>query len=868
MAARMRAFDWAHTPLGPVDGWSVTLQVAVASILRSDLPMDILWGPQLVQLYNDAYRDIAGGKHPDALGRSTREVWDEVWHINEPILIDVMEGGRSKLFEDKCFPITRGGLLEETYFTIAYAPLPTGQEGVGGVLVTCMETTGRVVNERRLWLLHRLGLCSTNQPVAALDRNLVDTLSHVPADIPFALIYRVAREGHAALSACCGLTPGSSLCPQTLALTDETPWPFDDALYATRPVLRQDLQLTLPSAVDGVPIVMVTAGAVSALRFGAEPMPEAVLVMGINPLRPLDDLHLRFLETVCALVQQKLAGQLSLEQIRRKANAELQRSQQAFKSLADHSPDVIARLDRELRHLYLSPSALVFARGPVERFIGKTAAEAGMPPALCARWDPMLRRAFATGEEQVGEFVMDTAAGSEEIEVRVVPETVIDGHVETVISWTRDITLRKRAEQALEQHRVELERLVSERTRQLQDAVTALEASNVSLVTAKREAEQANVAKSEFLSRMSHELRTPLNAIIGFSQLLRDGGCAPHEVPLFAGHVLTAGEHLLRLIDEVLDISRIESGRLQMHVEAVMPQAVLDHVMQMTAPLAARAGITLQAAHDDACSLLVMADAQRLEQIVLNLVSNAIKYNRPGGHVYIYCEPHGARVRLYVHDTGVGITLENQKMLFQPFERLGAEVRKIEGSGLGLSLSRTLAVAMGGTLGVESAPDEGSRFWVELPRAEGAHAVKSEQPLAEEAAAQGERRLLYVEDNVLNVHLLTQILRTRRHLRLVPAMQGSIALALAVSHPPALILLDLRLPDMSGLDVLRRLRADPRTAAIPVLVIVDGDTPGDAVASAQTLGAVGALRKPFDVSAVLAAVDSMLGARQGSREDA
>ncbi len=404
-----------------------------------------------------------------------------------------------------------------------------------------------------------------------------------------------------------------------------------------------------------------------------------------------------------------------------------------------------------------------------------------------------------------------------------------DSAAEGVVVNVRDVTERRRAEEALLQ--------------------------------AKAEAERANREKSEFLSRMSHELRTPLNSILGFAQILAD-------VPLDAAdrkavhHILTAGEHLLNLINEVLDIARIESGRQPLSLEPVRLGAVLREAVSMVRPLANARGVWVTDAAGAAADTWVHADRQRLVQVLLNLLSNAVKYNRPGGSVRLACETAGGdeAVRVRVEDSGLGIAPEQQGRLFVPFARLGAEQTGIEGTGLGLALSRRLVEAMGGTLELEASTPEGSTFRVELrpagdPLGQAAAEARHMDPVQAEPSPTA--TLLYVEDNLANLNLVEMLLARRPGWRLIPALQGGLGVELAREHAPDVILLDLHLPDVSGEEVLRQLRADPRTAAIPVIVISADATPRT-MERLQAAGADEYLTKPLNIKRFVEAVNAQL----------
>jgi len=374
-----------------------------------------------------------------------------------------------------------------------------------------------------------------------------------------------------------------------------------------------------------------------------------------------------------------------------------------------------------------------------------------------------------------------------------------------------------------------------------------------------READRASQAKSEFLSRMSHELRTPLNAILGFGQLLQMDSLSSkqHE---HVEDILTGGRHLLELINEVLDITRIEAGRLAVSLEPVSVREIVEEGLNLIEPLAIQGNVQLEDVTAGLPEHFVVADRQRLKQVLLNLLSNAVKYNRKEGLVALSCEvmPEG-RLRIKVSDTGPGIAPEKLERLFVPFERLGAEQTSVEGTGLGLALSKRLVEAMGGTLGVDSIVDRGSSFWVELAVAEGPVQPEGQAlpELTEPQPSQTVGTVLYIEDNLSNLKLVQNLMALRPGVKIIPAMQGRLGLDLARQHRPELILLDVNLPDMRGDEVLRRLKADPETRDIPVVVISADATPGR-VAELNAAGAQAYLTKPLDVQMLLAVLDGAL----------
>lgn len=409
--------------------------------------------------------------------------------------------------------------------------------------------------------------------------------------------------------------------------------------------------------------------------------------------------------------------------------------------------------------------------------------------------------------------------------------------------------------ETLARRRAYAEDLVEERTASLEETLRALE-------DARATAEDANRAKSEFLSRMSHELRTPLNAVLGFAQLLELDDLNDDQRDA-SRQITKGGQHLLELINEILDLSRIEAGGLSLSPEPVCVSDLLDEVVDLIRPLANEAGINLTSGARPSCNVYVLADRQRAKQILLNLVANAVKYTLARGTVAVYCESRADRViRICVADTGIGIAPEKLGLVFTPFERLGAEQQGIEGAGIGLALSQRLAEAMGGSLGVESTLGKGSNFWCDLPEVEGPverlERLEKDAPAAPPPPEIREPVVLYIEDNLANLKLMERVLARREpHVRIVAAMQGRLGLELAREHQPAVVMLDLHLPDMTGEEVLASLRVDPLTSSIPV-IMVSADASPNQIQRLLAAGAAGYITKPIDVRMVLETIDRLV----------
>jgi PAS domain S-box-containing protein len=499
---------------------------------------------------------------------------------------------------------------------------------------------------------------------------------------------------------------------------------------------------------------------------------------------------------------------------RKRAEEALRESEQRFRLLAENSTDVINRISPDGTWRYVSPACRSLYGYDPEEIIGRSGWWKIHPEDEAAVRDDAAAFMAGSDETATHEFRVRRKDGSY-VWVESKARRLRDpdsGETLEFQSATRDITERKAAEAQIER--------------------------------AKDEAEAANGAKGEFLSRMSHELRTPLNAILGFGQLLERSPLQGRQ-HRHAENVTKAGRHLLTLIDEVLEISRIESGNLGISVEPLPLAASVHEALELIKPIADQRDIRVDTDMGATVDLHVMADAQRLKQVLLNLLSNAVKYNSPGGRIRVFAALEAETVLLGVSDTGPGIAAGDLPRLFTPFDRLGAEASDVEGTGLGLALSRSLAEAMGGSLNATSEVGAGSTFELRLTRGEPTtgppHRTASDTDRPKVPAS----RVLYVEDNISNLRLVEEILADD-DVEIIAAATGRLALDIAPGARADVILLDINLPDMTGDEVLRGLRAHPQTATTPVIVLTADATPATRRRMLE-LGASAHLTKPIDI---------------------
>ncbi|HQS57863.1 MAG: hypothetical protein B7Y56_05670 [Gallionellales bacterium 35-53-114] len=393
--------------------------------------------------------------------------------------------------------------------------------------------------------------------------------------------------------------------------------------------------------------------------------------------------------------------------------------------------------------------------------------------------------------------------------------------------------------------------------------ITEQVVAELALIAARDEADRANQAKSEFLSSMSHELRTPMNAILGFGQLLKYDDTLSAEHADSVGEIMKAGEHLLDLINEVLDLAKVESGHINLSIEPVELCPIVEECLGLIRILADKRNIRIS--HNGLKGASVRADSTRLKQVLLNLLSNAVKYNRDGGSVHLDVQVHGTdRLRIRVKDSGPGIHAAKLQQIFQPFNRLDAENSGIEGTGIGLTITRRIVEMMGGIVDVESETGVGSTFWIELPLEKSIPVNQSHSPASSAMPGQekdeAQHIVLYIEDNPSNLRLMAQVLGRRKHIHLLTAHTPELGIELALARKPELILLDINMPGMDGYQVLEVFKAESSLKQIPVVAVTANAMTRD-IERGIAAGFSDYLTKPLDIAQLYAILDMRLPGR-------
>jgi PAS domain S-box-containing protein len=837
MAARMRALDWSATPLGPVEQWPLALRTIVRVVLGSGYPMCILWGLDYVWLYNDAYRPMIGAKHPWALGRGAREVGAEAWDFVRPLFERVMTQGQDATFlDDQQIPLNRADYLEEAYFAVSLSPIPDDSGRVGGVLSTALETTQRVLEERRRQALRDLASRTAGaRSEAEVWRVSAETLGEHRLNLAFAFLYEYRPQEYQALLAGASVETSEVLRPAVIDCVKGNLWRFNPTLE------REGVLVELGDRASGVSVPnwpeTPKQACVAPIRLGEYSEPLGFLVAGIHPGRAFDDAYRQFVLRVTEQITIGLTSARGYEHEREKLRASEERLEETSRLYLEQQ-----RAARELQIQVdllqqLPVSAWTLKPDGTPDFVNRVWLEfAGQtldfvrsrPEAWMTVVHPddreRITRIFWEGVSTGRGFVFENRdLRAEDGTYRwhlqqAVPLRDAEGNVLKFVGTTTDIDDQKRVQEAL----TELDR-----------------------------------AKTTFFSNVSHEFRTPLTLMLGpLEEVQRE---ATERLSIERREQLTTVHRnalrLLKLVNTLLDFSRIEAGRMQASYQPTDLATFTTEIASAFDSAMQNAGLRFTV-ECQSISEPVYVDRDMWEKIILNLLSNAYKFTFEG-EVALALKPMDGAVELQISDTGVGIPEEHRGQVFERFHRIeNTRARTYEGTGIGLALVQELVKLHGGSVHVESTVGAGSAFTVTIPLGKEhlpAERIQAAQPLAStksqakayveeaqqwvgdgtEAAADAARRspvsspepmpatkrelIVLADDNADMRQYLTRLLNDRYEVHAVA--DGHQALEAARELRPSLVLADVMMPRLDGFGLLRTIREDSTLAGTPVILL-------------------------------------------------
>ncbi len=816
--ALMRSIDWARTPLGPVHQWPTSLKTMVSVMLHSRHPMFLWWGPELIQLYNDAYLPSFGkGKHPAAMGQPGRECWAEIWPIIGPQIDDVMSRDKASWNEDQLVPILRNGRLEELYWTYGYSSVYDEQGRVSGTLVVCTETTVRVVAERRLRTLQALSeKTSSAATTEMLGQAIDDALKEALRDLPFALFFLYDRKtGEPRLAPSAGPQQAldSAFVAQLAAKAREA---------AGGGLVRLPVSFTAPNPNEW--LEPVTEAFVAPLRTLAAKAEPGFLVFGLSPRLPFDAAYQRYLAQLAENIA-RVCSRLEAARARGAADAE----RHNFLMQAPMATAVLIGPD----HVFTLANPLYCALVGRTDLVGKSYAQA-FPELVGTELPGVLDRVYQKGEPfgtQEYPVALDLR-GQGTIENRIFkfnlePLRDLSGQVYGMMAVASDITAEVES-RVLKGARIERERLL-----------TDLQA--------------ASRAKDEFLAMLGHELRNPLAPIATAVQLMkqRDDPRSQRELLIVERQVA----HLGRLVDDLLDVSRIARGKIELKKRPVEVSEIVLEAVEIASPLLEQRSHALEV-QVPRTGLVVDGDPMRLAQVIANLLTNAANYTPSHGRIVVTAARAGSQAVIRVIDNGMGIPPELLPTIFDLFVQGRRTIDRGEGGlGLGLALVKNLASLHGGTVEVKSAGlDRGSEFIVRLPCLDTAAPLAVPAPALERRMPkQRNQRVLVVDDNLDAAEMLSELLRAAGH-EVVTANDGIHALSLLEEFDADVGVLDLGLPIIDGFELARRiLRRDGKK--LPRLIALTGYGQAQDIARSKAAGFEAHLVKPVDLALVLKAID-------------
>lgn len=832
----IRLHDWAATPLGPISSWPGNLLSILSTLINSAAPMLLFWGAERVCFYNDAYRPILGSqKHPRALGGRGSEVWHEIWPEISPLIDGVMERGETAWQEDMLLAFSRHGYLEEIYFTFGYSPVYVEAQVVGGVLATLSESSHEVLLSRRLETLRQVAATQAfTSDRTALVAGIAAALERNRHDVPFFLLYEALENASARRLCAVGMDDATSAGPETLSTVsdDAQCWPLARAMRTNARQVVEDLETKFGALPGGAwPEAPDTAVVIPIIEASGA-MPTAFAIVGINPRKRLDAAYRQFLDLLGSQLGATLTSARVLEGERVRAEM-LNRSEIELRTMLDNLVAMVAILSADGTVLEVNKVPLEIAGITRDDVVGRPfwecywwrdldAAQAGLRDAIA--------RAAEGATLQYDVAVRGRGDELMVIDFKLAPSFDAHGAVDRLVASGFDITDRTIA------------------LRELADARNAADA--------------ANRAKSEFLANMSHEIRSPLSAILGYAELLE----AALERPQDRQYVTTihdSGLHLLDLVNDILDLSRIEGGALKVTRESVDLQALLGRLHAAFAPAVAEKHLKLSIRNLTPIPAALTTDGQRLRQILTNLLGNAVKFTAAGEvgiDVALRETDTSSELEFAVHDTGPGIPAAQRAALFDAFSQLDStDARTHEGAGLGLAISKRLAVMLDGSLELDPDTDTGSRFVLRIPAGPGTGAgAEMINAGTEHAGVQPRGRagatMRTLDGHVLAIDdrqdmcLLVKEYLERAGASVVTANSADRGLACigeaeARGRPFDVVVMDMQMPGLDGFAATRRLRSQGYTR--PVIALTASAMKTDQARSLAA-GCSAFLTKPID----------------------
>jgi signal transduction histidine kinase/ActR/RegA family two-component response regulator len=815
--ALLRSIDWQQHPLGPVAAWPVTLRTTVGIMLSSSFAMRVLWGPDLVMLHNDAYRPVLGAsKYPGAMGRPTEESFGELWHVVGPLFARVMTGETIAL-EDRLLPLDRHGYLEECFFTLSYSPLSDDRGATGGVLGIVHETTERVLAERRLLLLRQLAaaVSAARAPDEACTV-AAECVARAGEDVPFALFYLRSADGQSArLVARAGLDDHPEARPAVIVLGTEQArsWPLSTARIV------RDLHERFGELHAGPFPERITNAVILPLARSGAAAPYGYVVAGVSPRRALDVEYEAFFELAAEHVAAAIGNAVAFASV--EANRKFLGA-------------VVAQL----------PAGIVIAEAPSGRLLLANELASALldrDPATIVAPDHPLGRALS------GELVLE-----EEL-----PVVRRDGQVRTLLISAAPVY------DDLHQRVAGVASLIDISDRK------GVEAERLALLAraeaARGDAESASRAKDEFLAIVSHELRNPLNAMLGWTRMLRGGALAEDRARAALETIERNAVHQAQLIEDLLDVSRVISGKLALDVKTVTFGRVIEAAIDSARPAIEAKGLRLSVVLDS--DAVLAGDAGRLQQVVWNLLTNATKFTSRGGTIRVVLRRDGSQLELDVTDTGQGIDASFLAHVFDRFKQADpSTTRQHGGLGLGLAIAKNLIEMHGGTIEARSAGlGQGASFLVRVPIAATHRADGAEQPVravepqeAFECPPELEGLRILVVDDERDAREMVAAVLTHCGAGVVTAATASVALETLERDRPDVLLSDIGMPEEDGYSLMRRIRALPRSrgGATPAACLTGYTTTED---RRRALGAGFNmhLAKPVEPSELIAVVANL-----------